>query len=507
MAKTLYDYGFYDWHVNEVMAMPYEKRFAYIEKKIDSLSWARRSISRDGYYAMYNQSVTEYKEYINQREKEYKEEVVQYEKDKARAIAKQTLVFDTEIPNYKDPDQWLAGGNLRNDTFAGGNGYSPTATPSLDNKEHSTDNNGMMLSEPLSLLNNGFNNVNYLVNGGLLDLMHENEMRNVQVISWTISLSSMAGVMLGYATGEHSFNNSDGDIHNDSEQTTNDINDIFENRFSVSQDPVSISISILNSLTGDGMTIEKTLQAGIVGTVMSGISNAITGVVTEMLGVKTIGVYLSTSLFVNVVFSELVQMALGLDTHFGFGGSFVGTSKDGWNKYEESYNLNQIKESLKETFGMDYDKTVRLEGEVGEFVGSRQTLGSGSLFGDDFKHTIDKDVYGDVLNVTSQVNDSISYINYTTGLDGYSSFDRDGNFNSSSVDGISVTKNSQGGYDVKDSNTGYSYSTNKNGSFSTNEPSYSSISGSGSSSGGGSGVGSFQQAANRGAESDSGGAE
>lgn len=235
-------------------------------------------------------------------------------------------IINYEIPNAKDKEQWLAGGELRHSTFAGGYNFSPTKEPSYKNKRSNIDENGAMLSGNFMFLNAGFGAVNYLVNGGLLDLMVDFDKSEVVVYRYeATATNSVSGEVLSYRSGDSSdFSFASPEQSFDTLQTLA----IFDNQFS--QTPITFAISVINMVTNEELSLSETIAAGIVGTAISTFKGQAITATAKALGITSLGIKsLGLLSVLSEVFDEAVEMAFGSDSSFGFGGDIQGTNEFG----------------------------------------------------------------------------------------------------------------------------------------------------------------------------------
>jgi hypothetical protein len=210
------------------------------------------------------------------------------------------------------------------------------------------------------------------------------------------------------------------------------------------------------------MSVQKALAGITLGTMESVVAQELTTKAIENFGISTAtkaGYMKALGIFgiLSAGLNELMQMALGTDIAFGFGGEYVGNF-NGIDGYKEGYSFKQSIEAVKGMMGLDY--------QIDHNIVDRD----GNKIGDGIEYSIDgSDVYGIGINSEWNYNVSFDDINYETfnGNGDYTAHNEDGDFVSSSFDGIDVTANEDGGYTVTDNNTGTTYTTDSNGNYSS----------------------------------------
>ena len=263
------------------------------------------------------------------------------QKNISSQVLSKASVINYEIPNRKDKGEWYAGGTLRNESYPGGAAYSPTSIPSFDNKIGSSDIAGMLLSGSFAFLNGGFNTVNYLVQGGLLDLLSEDSVNKVQVYTYTITITNTTtGRILATRSGSTNSGDISQGIETQGSFSTAETKSMFENRYAFNMNPINVAVTIHSLMTGEDMSFSQAVGAGLMGTAMQTFSSALSKGVASALGItSTIG-SLAVGSIVSSIMGEIAEVALGLDQSFGFGGERVGK-----NTYEASQSIGQFAEN------------------------------------------------------------------------------------------------------------------------------------------------------------------
>lgn len=389
-----------------------------------------------------------------------------------------------EIPNAKDKAQWLAGGTLRNETYAGGVNFSPINIPNFSNEKSGIDTVTAMLNGNFEFLNGGFNQVKSLLHGGMLDLMRNDRDSEVVVMKFEYDVTitdTTTGLLINssFGTSEGSFNGGELGISSPNGVfSLADIQEMYKNQIDLNnlmfQSPVMIGLTMLDLMTQKSFSFEKTVGSTLIGTTIGTFRSAVTESIAKSLGVVGVqGMVLGQ--IIGVAFGELAELALGLDNHFGFGGELQDNKygKDSIDGFEEGYNLEQSLGYISKATGfLEYNYDVNVADKSGNVIGSNSYYG---YEGTSDSYGVDVTTNYDALNesYTHEVEiDDIGTYN-TIGDGGYSFDGKDGSFESN-VDGISVTSNPMGGYDVSGVDTlgnDISYSTNSTGDFSSSSSS------------------------------------
>jgi len=370
--------------------------------------------------ALYNKNIAQYDESISDLQR-----YATYRKVSTR-------VFD--LPDKKDRYQWLAGGTLRNETLAGGYLWSPVDVPSFENNATVGKTANLLNGNMLEYLGYGFGKTLGILGGGILDLMFDDDVRETIILSINIEFKNeRTGQVL--VTKSFDFNS---DSNGDSDRTFD--SDLFNNanakdmsldeiaatwnsrsnlRSLLQANPLLLTLEIINLATQSKATIETRLAGALLGTVTATIKQAISQAVVKSLGITamTPAVFVGLQIF-NMVFNELIEMVLGLDNHFGFGGDYIGT-KGGMAQFEEAYSAEQVTESIKGMFGFESVLDVEYTTKAGAYTGYGKTEYTGfGEFGDEFgfggtviseyddygkfEHTVDTGWFGDVYSTYDQ---------------------------------------------------------------------------------------------------------
>lgn len=288
--------------------------------------------------------------------------------------AREAQTTVTHLPNFKDKNQWLPGGELRNATLPGGSLWGTDKVPVLDNeKPNGTGFSTALLSgNILSMLNSGFTSVHNSVFGGVLDLMADYDIRHTVVMSYKIRMLMSDGTSYSVQTGTITIDGREGNgAHNSSDNSLAsgisaslaDVKAAYGMRISIQSimaNPVGFAIDIISAAYSGTLDLSNpgALAGGIViGTVQQTMTTQLTRAVINAFGIVDIGVANGVSVLIGGLISELSEMALGLDDQFGYGGTLVGIDATGRAHYADikggfvSRSIQDLKDSIGEFVG------------------------------------------------------------------------------------------------------------------------------------------------------------
>ena len=292
---------------------------------------------------------------------------------------------EIDIPNAKDPMEWMAGGILRNETFPGGSGFSGTSVPAFANKAKPNDLSANLLAGSFSFLNPAWAGIVALNNLGYFNLLYDDDKRDTKVFKINVAIigynedgtSYIAGEGEGEIYGSISGGDTKTSTFTDTKANLTSVDKVINNHWNMltsietiaSGNKIGLAISLVDMLTGDkynNMSTSEFLSAGVYGAVRGLFSS----VIGNMIGLGMLG-----SIIVGAIFDELVEISVGLDNSFGIGGQLT-QSPTGTSMYGESEGFLGISTGLKGLENM--------------FANS----GIGGLFYDE----------GDILNTMSYTN-------------------------------------------------------------------------------------------------------
>jgi len=328
--------------MQNINSMSASEKLTYLDgKKPESLK-----MSESEYRNLWNKTIPEYNAEIKKAQEDYEQSIIT-----ARALSSK----NGDNTNYNKP--WLAGGINRNSY------YSPTTHAPIDNQAKALDFGGLLMLGSFDFLNPAHQSVNYLATGGLIDMLMDYNENKTESYEYTISITDMnTQAEISYITGSKFLSSNflqERSNENDDNGDVESLSNIFNNMFTINvSTPIALSFSIVHALTGDEMTFKETFAAGVLGTVMSGVANVISQSVANFVGVVSVYGAVAVSAVVGTVLSELTQMALGIDNHFGFGGDLIGFDNNGTAQYADQKSIEQgirdmTPDWMKSAFGME----------------------------------------------------------------------------------------------------------------------------------------------------------
>jgi hypothetical protein len=259
-----------------------------------------------------------------------------------------------EIANPKDRAYWLAGGELRNSTLAGGSMFDVLAIPAIYNLPRSSSQAVSMNSGTiLEYLNTSYMGVLDTISGsGFLDLMNDYTLRSTVMLYYSLTITTTDGSVFtktnyisSSSGGDNGGSDNNGNTSNlsstpsapaDLEAAQKAMNSQFDlMRLAISQDIVSIGFLGFDIATGKIESFEVGLAGGLIGSINSIATREITGALANALGTTSIAGVLGIGVVVGAVLGELMEMAMGLDSQFGYGGEFIGYDATGKAHYAE----------------------------------------------------------------------------------------------------------------------------------------------------------------------------
>lgn len=329
--------------------------------------------------------------------------------------------FTVEAPNANNREEWLAGGELRNATYPGGAYYSPTKIPSFDNKPCSLDIGASLLKGYYNYLNPSFTAINSFVNIGMFELLAQN--KESYFISYTIEISntntleildSSSNIIdISDSSGfDHNFSNNDFSMSpNASNMSRADIQQSLTTSASFSfENPISLAMSITNMMNNEDMSIEQGLMGMTVNTVTNNISMGISKSLAPALGIANPLGILGLTTIVGAIVTETMQMALGVDNSFGYGGEYDRDFSNtfGVDAFSKSKGLLGL-ESLAESLTHSLKGLVGLESTMTtEFTNFDKTAQVGYRTDVQNLNNIDFSISGDMQGNFSASFDSLS---------------------------------------------------------------------------------------------------
>jgi len=254
----------------------------------------------------------------------------------ARRVTSEVVQLD----NPKDRFQWYAGGNLRNETLAGGSMFDVGATPAVYNKPRDMGFASTILSgNTLNMLNSGYGAVLGAMNATpFMDILTDYTLRQTAILLMHIEIRDSGGVVISSKTDV--LWSSEGDRNGDASNNTGTYGTaagtpdygMLSKAMNAQTDltsltnPVSIAGFAFDLATGKLESFEVAAVGGLIGTVNSTFTNVATRAAAQALGLTNMAAVGALGYTIGALVGELMEMAMGLDNSFGFGGEFVGTN-------------------------------------------------------------------------------------------------------------------------------------------------------------------------------------
>lgn len=283
--------------------------------------------------------------------------------DSERIIkARRVLVDEADFPTPKDRNEWFGGGGFYNETQAGGGLWSPTSFPNAPAKQGNDNNSKLMSGDILSFLGYGFGDILRTMDNFLYsDSLFANNSKTVSVYKIDIRVTGLSGkVIYEQSSGEASMDNYS---QKHTTAQTNDLEEIakaWDNRADITSsligNPLQIAVTVHDVLTNDSITIEEKLQALTVGTANELFKSITTQAVLGLANISAVSpMGLIAGGFLGLLFDELVEMALGLDNHFGFGGDVMRDSMGGL----KTNDAGEFQFEMASSLGQAIENTLR----------------------------------------------------------------------------------------------------------------------------------------------------
>ena len=322
-------------------------------------------------------------------------------------------VANVALPNPKDTAQWLGGGALRNETFAGGELFS-LSTPAFANKSAIGSEYNLLAGNILSYVGYGFGALQDVMNTDSLfmDLLYDFEVAEMYMYNVSTTATDSDGNILYESSATYSNDSVEFDTSM-SEMSLSELDDAWSNQTNLASmlqgNPITIGMTVFNVLTNQEVSIETRFTGAVIGTVVSTFKGLAMSAASNMLGISGYGA-LGFGVIFGAVLGELAEMALGLDQAFGYGGEFdkKASKAFGEDAFSESVGflgVSSMLDAMSYSLGISDSKTVDYS-DNGKYVGTSYT--SEDVLGED--HT--GYGYGEIgayANYQSTVNMSMAY--------------------------------------------------------------------------------------------------
>lgn len=293
-----------------------------------------------------------------------------------------TKVFKSSstVINPRDLSNYYGGGEVRNEMGVGGMYYSSTVIPELNKTSSIAEDVYMNNGEFLTLLGSGLVSISGIIDSyaNLGDSINDS-VNNIDVIKVTVTATSSDGTVIYYNENEHSFND---DVSSTLEQSGS-LRDLakawgMKTDLTSLTSPLSIAMKMVNMTTQKEVTVESVIGGAVLGTVQSQLNNLAISAVAKAIGITSATAPVMVgALALNMVLNELEEMALGLDSHFGFGGDLQSTDDYGFSSGDRysapSSFVNELAKTLNSLIGTSYSTyannyTTNLKGEINSWT-------------------------------------------------------------------------------------------------------------------------------------------
>lgn len=334
-----------------------------------------------------------------------------------------TNVVSHEIPNFKDENQWRAGGLLHNEKYPGGFLYNPTVVLGPEERLNKDDISHMINGSFTSWLNPAFTQIQSDIKGfDFLDLFVE--ARETKIVSYEITVkinqngkeSSKTHIVITSQDGETgSFDF--GQHQEYADMSTAEMAEAVKapgiNLMSPDLKTAFVSVAIKNVLSGEffespKMSVRDFAISSLNKTIQSMLSTQMTSFAAKALGLKSMYAVGILNIAIGMVVGELAEMAMGLDNHFGFGGEYSGTL--GTNFYSEKKGfIEGIKESIGGLFGNEYSNmATTYSGETLGQLNANYAEMTTSTFGEFSRLSRNIDNYNNIGNTIDSFAKEVS---------------------------------------------------------------------------------------------------
>ena len=237
-------------------------------------------------------------------------------------------------------------------------------------------NNRLINGNILSYLGWGLGAIREVQRAGVLDLLFDYDIKSTSVIRVTVEVTSdLTGNVL-YSSSSESDNEtsdflSDSDVI-DSQMSLMEIAAAYSQRSDIrnflSMDPLSLTLSIYDAFTDEGVTVESKMSGMAIGTFEAMLSSTINEALSSIATTTNLLEALSLGMIAGAIAGELMEMALGLDNHFGPGGQLVGESIAGKAYYTAPVSFaDYITDSLPSWMGgtnIELNNAIDLKNEI-----------------------------------------------------------------------------------------------------------------------------------------------
>lgn len=374
-----------------------------LKKNILNHNVSNRSSSIDKYNELvkeYNSLIPTYNELFNK----FNEKKDRYDNF---ITLKEVIQDETIIPNAKDENEWLPGGDFYNSTFAGGIFFNPLSPldVKLNNRPNFDLATAIMIGNIYSFLNKGYTDLKNTINSfGLIDLLNDYKISKTIIYNIKIEVDKKEIIKqdiiinLNNENDNKDFKDVQVITQNKGVMDLSQINDMyhFKEKQTLARDllntftsnPINsvITLSIIDIATGKEVQAQNRIGNFTTNEVINTLSKVATSKLVDVLGI-TSGL-LGFSIFAGIksLVTELFEVGTKLDNHFGFGGELIGFDQNNMPVYSAPKSFTQfirdlMPNSIKSAIGMDIT--------TNDILSSFETKGFDNVFGltNQFKDT------------------------------------------------------------------------------------------------------------------------
>jgi len=268
--------------------------------------------------------------------------------------------------NPKDNDNWLAGGELYNESKAGGELFDPF-NPITEFKKKSPSHTSLISNSNINFLNKGMNSITSLLMGAsYLDLLYEDVKTTVFVYKITIADKRDGTVVYhneDFIDVANDGNSQAGTSQNKESMSVSDFAKGYNSTTSVNiNSPLSLTISVMNMATSQEATFSQSVAGTLAHTVVDTFASKATSAITSQMSFSSlnqaIGFNIGINFGIGALFGEAFEVLTGLDNHFGFGGDYLGVDNKGNAQYAQPKSIEQglrdmVPDFVRDLFNMD----------------------------------------------------------------------------------------------------------------------------------------------------------
>ena len=345
-------------------------------------------------------------------------------------------IVNVEIPNFKNENNWLPGTTLYNAKNSGGILYSPTSIGAPDDKPENDEGFVFTKGNIPAYLNESHTELKAdLKEFDINNLLNETQSQMIYEAKVTITLGSGETVTRTQTIMEHnigSMSNMMSSVDSYQQAAVQSIQSVMSSPsvdfMSANFKQAAIAFAITSVMDGKEFSFDKTsignfIGSSLVSTVENMVSSQVTQAVAQTFGITNFTAMGILGFAVSSLVSEAMEVAMGLDNSFGFGGDLKGFDDQGRAQYAQAFGFQQgLIDTLQEIATFGFADTLTYNSIGANY--SVETIASAS-FQNDFSNFADnpQDIgFNDrnaMRNLTDFNNyqDSLGFMNDFSGVD------------------------------------------------------------------------------------------